>query len=185
MKDSAIKFGKSGLSACIGALLLGLAVPAAVAGPAEDHQKALGMWEIGNVRDAMVMWKKLAEDGYAPAQVWLGDMFDQSEENEASIDWYRKAADQGDAGGEHGLGMMYAKGEGITQDFAEALKYITRAAEKNYPKSVVLLAEVYKNGGLGLAPDPEKAALWEPKAAEFLPKVDPALAKKNEKKKRR
>lgn len=180
-----INSGKRGMSACIGALLLAFAVPAAVAGQPEDHQKALQMWGSGNVPDAMALWKKLANEGYAPSQVWLADMLDQSEENEAAIVWYQKAADQGDAAGQHGLGMMYAKGEGVKQDNEKALDLITRAAEKNYPRSVVMLAEIYRSGGLGVQPDPEKLAVWEPKAAEFLPKVDPNLAKKNEKKKRR
>lgn len=179
------RLGKRGAAACLGALVLGFAAPAVIAGPAEDHQKALGMWEIGNVPDAMALWKKLADDGYAPSQVWLGDMLDQSEQDAAAIGWYQKAADQGFAAGEHGLGIMYAKGEGVKQDNAKALALITSAAEKNYPRAVVMLADIYRIGGLGLPPDPEKLAIWEPKAAEFLPKVDPNLAKKNEKKKRR
>lgn len=180
-----MKLGKRGMSVCLGAIMLGLVAPAAFAGPAEDHAKALKMWEIGNVPDAMVLWKTLAEGGHVPSQVWLADMLDQSEANEAAVHWYEKAAAQGDAAGEHGLGMMYAKGEGLKQDFEKALSLITRAAEKGYPRSVVMLAEVYKSGGLGVQPDAEKLAIWEPKAAEFLPKVDPAVAKKNEKKKRR
>lgn len=180
-----IRLGKRGMTACLGALLFGIAAPAAVAGPAEDHEKALSMWEVGNVPDAMALWKKLADGGYAPSQVWLADMLDMSEQDEAAVGWYQKAADQGYAAGEHGLGVMYAKGEGVKQDNEKALALITRAAEKNYPRAVVMLADIYRIGGLGLPPDPEKLAIWEPKAAEHLPKIDPNLAKKNEKKKRK
>lgn len=173
------------MTACICTLLLGLSAPMAAAGQAEDHAKAIGMWEVGNVPDAMALWRKLADEGYIPSQVWLADMLDQSEENDAAVTFYRKAADKGDAAGEYGLGNMYAKGEGVPQDNAQALTYISRAAEKNYPKAVVAMAEAYRLGGLGVEPDPEKKAMWEARAAEFLPKPDPELAKKNEKKKRR
>ena len=30
--------------------------------------------------------------------------------------WYRKSAEQGDAGAQYNLGLMYAKGQGVLQD---------------------------------------------------------------------
>lgn len=179
------KPGKRIISTCIGALVLGLAIPVAIAATAEEHekdnQKAIKMWEIGNFTEAMALWHKIAEQGYAPAQVWLANTLDYSEQNEAAVVWFRKAADQGDPAGEFGLAAMYEKGEGIAQDNGQALTYFTRAAEKNYQDAVFRLALLYKNGGLGLQPDPEKAAFWGAKAEAFIPKEDP----KDEKKKKR
>ena len=34
--------------------------------------------------------------------------------------WYRLAADQGIAIAQHNLGIMYAKGEGVTEDYVES-----------------------------------------------------------------
>jgi TPR repeat protein len=34
--------------------------------------------------------------------------------------WYRKAADQGDAGAQNNLGLMYNKGRGVSQDYEKA-----------------------------------------------------------------
>ena len=178
--------GKTHLKHCIAGLAAALMlVSSAFAGQAEEHAKAVQMWEVGNVPGAMALWKKIAEEGYAPSQVSLADMLDQSEFDEDAVAWYQKAADQGDAAGEYGLGVMYAKGEGTKQDLAKAAMYITRAAEQNYPNALTTLAESYKIGALGLPVDLEKSAMWDVKAKEFQPKEDPKAAKKNDKKRRK
>ena len=45
-----------------------------------------------------------------------------------SFDDIRKAAEQGDAGAQFSLGLMYSNGEGVTKDFKEAVKFATAAA---------------------------------------------------------
>jgi uncharacterized protein len=37
-----------------------------------------------------------------------------------AVAWYHKAAEQGDATAQFNLGVSYAKGQGATQDFAQA-----------------------------------------------------------------
>ena len=37
-----------------------------------------------------------------------------------AVKWYRLAADQGDASAQFNLGVMYDKGQGVPQDYAEA-----------------------------------------------------------------
>ena len=44
--------------------------------------------------------------------------------------WYRKAAEQGDAKAQFNLALRYYKGEGVTQDYAEAAKWYRKAAEQ-------------------------------------------------------
>ena len=53
----------------------------------------------------------------------------------------RQAAEQGDANAQAALGMMYAEGEGVRQDYAEAAKWWRRAAEQGH---------VYSQGNLGM-----------------------------------
>jgi len=36
--------------------------------------------------------------------------------NAAAVKWYTLAAEQGDAGGQTNLGVMYRKGQGVPQD---------------------------------------------------------------------
>ena len=57
----------------------------------------------------------------------------------------RPLAEQGDARAQYGLGIMYDKGRGVTQDHAEALKWIRLAAEQAgevatfSPRSLIVL----------------------------------------------
>lgn len=159
-------------------LAASLLIPAALAaaGPKEDNEQAEKEFARGNLVVSLSLWRKAAEAGYAPAQAWLGDILDKSEEDEEAVSWFRKAAAQGDAHGEYGLGQMYAKGEGVKQDFEQARLYIGRAAGKDYLPAVVLMREMFKNGTMGMPPDPVKAAQWESKVQELAPK--PAAVEK-------
>ena len=43
--------------------------------------------------------------------------------------WYQKAADQGDIDARYNLGLCYYKGQGVEQDYTEAVKWIRKAAD--------------------------------------------------------
>ncbi len=50
--------------------------------------------------------------------------------------WWRLAAEQGDAVAQYNLGVKYAQGEGVSEDYAEAIKWWRLAAEQGkYPRS--------------------------------------------------
>ncbi|OWW20901.1 hypothetical protein AYR66_16910 [Noviherbaspirillum denitrificans] len=139
---------------------------------AEDHDKAIKMWQMGNVVDAMTQFTANAEKGYAPSQVWLATLMDQAQQDEDAVKWFQKAAEQGNAAGEYGLGLMYGKGEGVKQDNAKALEYITRAAEKDHIDAVTALVGIYTKGGLGVEPNAEKGEFWTAKAAALAPREE-------------
>ena len=42
--------------------------------------------------------------------------------------WFRRAADQGDAAAQQNLGVMYANGDGVPQDFVAAHMWLSVAA---------------------------------------------------------
>ena len=44
------------------------------------------------------------------------------EDHSEAVAWYRKAAEQGDAGAQNNLGFMYDQGKGVKQDFGEAVR---------------------------------------------------------------
>jgi len=50
-------------------------------------------------------------------------------DNAEAIKWFRKAASQGDAGGEYSLGEMYLTGRGVAADDKEAAIWIRRSAK--------------------------------------------------------
>ncbi len=160
-----------------GALLWAFITPGALAQPAQDAELAEKEFARGNLIVAMSLWRKAAQLGYAPAQARLGDVLDKAEEDVEAADWYRKAAEQGNAAGEYGLGQMYLKGEGVKKDVEKARSYILRAAQKDYVEAVVLMMGAYRSGGLGLAVDPAQADAWEAKLIALSPGYQRAPAK--------
>ena len=75
-----------------------------------------------------VKWiRKAAEQGFAPAQLGLGNFYDEGigvEKDEVeAVKWYRKAAEQGDAAAQFAqmeLGQCYGEGIGVEKDEAYA-----------------------------------------------------------------
>ena len=53
----------------------------------------------------------------------------------------------------------YLQGEGVEQDFAEAMRLYRKAAEKGYAKAQYNLGVMYENGR-GVEPDYEEAMQW-------------------------
>lgn len=153
----------------MGAMSLGLITPWAMAGPEQDTETAEKEFARGDLVASIGLWRKAAQQGYAPAQARLGDILDKSEEDQEAVEWYRKAAVQGNAAGEYGLGQMYAKGEGVKKDLEQARTYILRAAEQGHVEAVVSMMGAYRNGSLGLAADQAKADAWEAKLIVLSP----------------
>ena len=78
---------------------------------------------------------------------------------------YRKAAEKGNANAQCNLGYMYANGEGVEQDDAEAIKWYRQAAEAGNIAAQYNLALRYESGN-GVAQDDVEAVKWYRKAAE-------------------
>ena len=77
----------------------------------------------------------------------------------------RTVADEGDADAQFSLGLSYAKGEGVPQDFAEAVRWTSMAAGQGHVAAQTNLGSAYYNGQ-GVARDLSNAAVWYRKAAE-------------------
>jgi len=58
----------------------------------------------------------------------------------------RKAAEQGDADAQYDLALMYEKGEGLPQNYAEAFKWYRKAAEQGHTDAQIGLAHLYCKG---------------------------------------
>jgi len=82
-----------------------------------------------------------------------------------AVKWFTQAAEQGNAGAQFALAVMYRLGEGITQDYEEAAKWLAKAAEQGIALAQFLLGGSYKNGQ-GVPQDYEEAAKWYTRAAE-------------------
>lgn len=151
------------------------------AAPEDDFRAGSQAFREGDVVQAMAVLKKSADAGHAPSQALLAYILDKAEFNEEAIAYYRKAAAQGDKDGEFGLGAMYAAGEGVKRDPAEARKWIARAAEKGHATAINALAEAYIKGGLGIDENQRnnaEALVWVRRAADsgYVPAMEQLAA---------
>lgn len=145
-------------------LAFGFFSSVALADPAQDLARAEAAYNSENLSIAMQLFLSAAKQGYAPAQVRLGEILYISEYYKDAVDWYRKAAEQGNAAGQYSLGGSYARGEGIEQDNEKALYWTALAAEKDHLTALRTMAGAYRLGELGLPIDLNKAKLWETRA---------------------
>jgi len=82
-------------------------------------------------------------------------------------------AEQGDAQAQYNLGLLYANGQGVPQDYAEAAKWYRKAAESKQPRAGRAIGVASNNLGIlyvngqGVPQDYAEAAKWILKAAEM------------------
>ena len=77
----------------------------------------------------------------------------------------RTLAMAGDANAQNSLGLRYAAGDSIAQDYAEAARWFRLAAEQDHAEAQYNLGLLYGNG-LGVPYDLGTAAKWTRLAAE-------------------
>ena len=77
---------------------------------------------------------------------------------------WRPLAEQGDAGAQFNLGVMYMNGYGVPQDYAEAVRWYRLAAEQEYADAQNNLGVMYEKGQ-GVSQDYERAMELYRKAA--------------------
>ena len=73
-------------------------------------------------------------------------------------------AEQGDAGAQYALGTLYKNGEGVDQNYQEALKGYKKSADQGYVDAQVILGAMHYVGQ-GVAQDKVMAFEWWSKAA--------------------
>lgn len=81
------------------------------------------------------------------------------------IEWLQKTAEQGNAGAQNSLGMMYYDGEVVAKDDAKAVEWFRKAAEQGNAEAQYNLGGAYLYG-TGVVKDEAKAIDWFRKAAE-------------------
>ena len=112
------------------------------------------MSESADFAIALREWTPLAEQGYAPAQYNLGQMYKKGygvpQDYETAVKWYTLAAEQGDAFAQYNLGSMYKKGKGVPRDYKTAVKWYTLAAEQGRASAQEILEGItaeFETGG--------------------------------------
>ncbi len=117
------------------------------------------MFQLGRSHDAakdyqnaLIWYRKAAEQGHASAQSNLGTMYRNgrgvTQDDQQAVAWYRKAAAQGNAYAQNNLGWMYQNGRGVTQDDQQAVAWYQKAAAQG---------NAFAQNNLGLMYDKEAA----------------------------
>ena len=104
-----------------------------------------------------------------PAQCNLGSMYGTGkgvkQDHKQAVEWYRKAAAQGDAIAQFNLGSMYNNGQGVKQDYKQAVEWSRKAAEQGHADAQNNLGTMYEKGQ-GVKQDSKEAVEWYRRAAE-------------------
>jgi hypothetical protein len=84
------------------------------------------------------------------------------------VKWYTKSAEQGNAGAQNNLGYMYEKGDGVPQDYAEAVKWYKKSAEQGNAYAQNNIGHMYEKGR-GVPKEYMEAHKWYNLAAARSP----------------
>jgi len=82
-----------------------------------------------------------------------------------AIEWYRKAAEQGDATAQSNLGGMYEHGQGVKRDYSSALKWYSQSASQGNALAQCKLAFLFDTG-CGIDKHHVMSLMWYRKAAD-------------------
>ncbi len=118
----------------------------------------------GDYAAAAMEYKRLAEQGDGEAQASLAEMYFTGrgidQDQEAAIEWFRRAADGGHVASQVHLGMISAQ----MQNFELSAKWFRMAAEAGDAGGMTNLAALYLRG-LGVEQNAARALDWFAKAA--------------------
>ena len=107
--------------------------------PAAHYVMYLMLWNgIGMQKEretAVTRLRYAAENGVAWAQNDLGKHYGSKGDYGKAIEWFLKAAEQGNSVAQYNLGDCYLRGNGVQRDKDKALKWITKAAEQGNPQA--------------------------------------------------
>ena len=85
--------------------------------------------------------------------------------NAQQIELYRRAAELGDASAQFKMALMYDRGKGMPQDYAEAVRWYRKSAEQGFVEAQYNLGSMY-DSGVGVPQEYAEAVMWYRKAAE-------------------
>ena len=82
-----------------------------------------------------------------------------------AVEWYCRAAKQGDAPAQSALGKIYYEGEGVPRNVALAAEWYRKAADQGLADAQRALGRMYRRGE-GVPKDDALAAAWLRKAEQ-------------------
>jgi TPR repeat protein len=155
---------------------LALAQAVGIAGSGLSTNDPYVAFDKNDFRTALRLALPLAQQGDAKAQALVGlinyrGSRDMPRDLNEAANWFRRAAEQGNASGQFYLGTMCYQGQGVPQDYAEAAKWYRLAAEQGDPEAQYSLGVMYARGEAGQT-DQVQAYMWLNLAAARFPASD-------------
>ncbi len=138
-----------------------------------EYQLARAVDRAGEPDRAFPMYRFLANEDYAAAQLAVGLMYDDgiggvAADAAMAAGWFKQAAERGHPEAQRLLGLMYVKGAGVERDLAQALIWLRMSAEQGYAAGELALADnlVKDDAGAEAQAVNREAATWYQRAAE-------------------
>ncbi|KPJ95273.1 MAG: hypothetical protein AMJ55_04270 [Gammaproteobacteria bacterium SG8_15] len=101
-----------------------------------SFSQAVSAYEKSDYHTARQEFERLAKQGQAEAQRFLGYMYDKGlgvpRDYNKAISWYRKAAEQKDSAAQYHLGLKYANGHGVPKDQKQAYIWFAISFNNGY-----------------------------------------------------
>lgn len=149
--------------------LEGLGSPPPARTAAQDEfARGAALYKSKDYAGAARIFRALADQGYAPAQLQIGSQYSRGEgvprDDRLAAQWYRKAAEQGYAIAQNNLAESYEQGRGVPEDWAESLGWAKRSADQGSPYGMFLVGRAYQFG-IGVPQSREEAIRWFDRAA--------------------
>lgn len=137
--------------------------------PEKQYDLGYKYYNEKNYEQAMVWWRKAAEQGYGLAQNNLGACYWEGvcgfKDYELALTWLRKAAEQGIAAAQNNIGSSFYVGKGVPQNYEFAVRWYYKAAEQGYADAQFHLGICYEKGD-GVKKNLSHAIYWYQKAAD-------------------
>lgn len=93
-----------------------------------------------------------------------------SQDYSEAYKWYRKSAEQGDAGGQCSLGLCYKEGHGVAIDYEEACKWLDKAIEQGNERAKSLKDDLKESGKIVGSEECPKCGALIPVGKKFCSK---------------
>ena len=108
--------------------------------------------------------RSVGHDGYVEDKTFQSSLHSLKNKR-TEFDRIKRLAKGGDKSAQDNLGVMYSIGDGVPQDYKEAVKWFTKAAEQGDADAQKNLGVMYDTGE-GVPQDYKEAVKWYTKAAE-------------------
>ena len=142
----------------------------------DNLESAISLFEKEEYEDAYSLLQGLEKQGCTDSrfQFYIGKCYagghGVQKDEEKAVEWFTKAADQGEAEAQLSIGTRYYSGNGVKEDKQKAVEWFTKSADQGNAAAQLALGICYYYG-FGVKKDKNKAVTLYTKAVEWFTKA--------------